>query len=854
MRITHWLFGMSVGVLLGAPALAQQTLLDQLQTQERTASQPGAPGASQGELQLPIPPATTITNRPRARIEAAPAPAGSSADVQRKLREIQSRQLQQQIQELQSDPKERNEFQDFVLQSTGRDLPMFGSDLFRNVPSTFAPTDEVPVNADYVVGPGDEVLVRAWGQIDVDYAANVEPNGTISLPKVGVVNVAGIKASDLPAYLKTVFGRTFRNFELTATLGRLRSIQIFVVGQARRPGTYTVSSLSTLVTAVFAAGGPSSKGTMRSIQLKRNNRIVADVDLYDLLLSGDKSKDARLLPGDVIYIAPVGQLVAITGSVNVPAVYELTQNTALFDLIRWAGGLATTAAGQKATVERIEDHKARKVEEFTLDMGGLSRAIRDGDLVTVYSIVPRFDNAVALRGNVAQPGRFPWREGMRVRDLIPDREALLSRDYWVKRNQVVGLDDGVARILRQQSATGTKLTVEDLNQPRKREGELDATVGDMIRRSQTESEAAKFIEPGQISSSVQITRLQDTRKDDPGKLEAAKADALRLVNQIKPSQREVNWDYAVVERINREDLTTSLVPFNLAKAVIDGDPEHNVLLQPGDIVTVFSKEDIRVPISRQTQYMHLEGEFNSSGVHQIVPGETLKQLVARVGGLAPNAYLFGAQFTRESTRVQQEKTLEEALNRLERDISRFNSLRAQNVTSPEDASSLKQQTDNQQALLARLRQIRPVGRIVLELPEAAQLKDLPELPLEDGDRFIVPPPPSMVSVFGSVFTESSFIYKPDKRVEDYLTQAGGPTKGADEGSMYVLRADGSVKSKRQEGFFTASLERSRLMPGDSIVVPEELDRTTITRALKDISQIFYQFGLGAAAIAVIRNQ
>jgi protein involved in polysaccharide export with SLBB domain len=215
--------------------------------------------------------------------------------------------------------------------------------------------------------------------------------------------------------------------------------------------------------------------------------------------------------------------------------------------------------------------------------------------------------------------------------------------------------------------------------------------------------------------------------------------------------------------------------------------------------------------------------------------------------------VFGAQFTRESTRLAQEKTLAEALYRLEKDIQRFNALRAQNVTSPEDAASLKQQAENQQNLLTRLRQIRPIGRIVLELPETAQAKDLPDMPLEDGDRFVVPPPPSMVSVVGSVYGESSFVYKPDKSVVDYLTQAGGTTKSADESSIYVLRADGSVKSKRQDGFFTASLERSRLMPGDSIVVPEELDRTTITRALKDISQIFYQFGLGAAAIKVLRQ-
>src|SRR3989441_783356 len=775
MQTPFRFFAIGLGILLGMPAWAQVE-----STQQQTTTAP-APTITQEQapampsIQDVRSPLNTISNRPRATTGAQTGAAAGTGqtgltpgartafpgtDLQLRIQEFEFQQLQQ---DLQAEQRERNEFQQFVMQSIGRDLPMFGANLFRVVPSTFAPVDNVPVTPDYVIGPGDEIQIRAGGQIDVDYNAAVDRDGTISVPKVGVINVAGIKANDLPAYIKTVFRRTFRNFELTATLGKLRSIQIFVVGQAKRPGTYTVSSLSTLVTALFAAGGPSAKGSMRSIQLKRNNRVVTEFDLYDLVTAGDKSKDVPLLPGDVIYIAPVGPLVAVTGSVNVPAVYELKQNTVLFDLIRWAGGLATTAAGQKATVERIEDHKVRKVEEFTLDMSGLSRAIRDGDLVTVYTLVPRFDNAVALRGNVAQPGRFPWREGMRVRDLIPDKEALLSREYWLKRNQAVGLDDNVASILRQQSATGTRLTVDDLNQRRKREGELDATVGDTIRRLQTESEATRFLDPNQTSTAVQVTRIQDANKGS------------------------------------------------------------------------------------------LEADFNSWGVHQIMPGEPLRQVVARVGGLSPNAYLFGAQFTRKSTRLQQKKTLEEALNRLERDMQRFNALRSQNVTSPEDAASLKQQADNQQSLITRLRQIRPIGRVVLELPEEAQPKDLPDLPLEDGDRFFVPSQPSMVSVFGSVYSENSFVYKPDKRVADYLTQAGGPTKGADEGSIYVLRADGSVKSKRQTGFFTASLEHSRLMPGDSIVVPEELDRTTVTRALKDISQIFYQFGLGAAAVKVIRQ-
>ena len=429
MRTPFRSFGIALGILLAMPAWAQVESTQPQTTSPMTQEQAPAIPTLQ-DIRSPL---NTISNRPRATTGTQPgaAPGTGQAgltpgartvvpgnDLQQRIQEFQFQQLQE---DLQAEQRERNEFQQFVMQSIGRDLPMFGANLFRVVPSTFAPVDNVPVAADYVVGPGDEIQIRAWGQIDVDYNATVERDGTISVPKVGVINVAGIKASDLPAYLKTVFGRTFRNFQLTATLGRLRSIQIFVVGQAKRPGTYTVSSLSTLVSAVFAAGGPSSKGSMRNIQLKRGNQVLAEFDLYDLLLAGDKSRDAKLLPGDVIYIPPIGPLVAVTGSVNVPAVYELRQSTVLFDLIRWAGGLATTAAGQKATVERIEEHKARKVEEFPLDMGGLSRSVRDGDLVTVYSLVPRFDNAVALRGNVAQPGRFPWREGMRVRDLIPDR-------------------------------------------------------------------------------------------------------------------------------------------------------------------------------------------------------------------------------------------------------------------------------------------------------------------------------------------------------------------------------------------------------------------------------------------------
>src|SRR5688572_5257736 len=532
---------------------------------------------------------------------------------------------------VQPEAVQRTEFQEFVAQSVGRYLPLFGLNLFEGVPTTFAPVDSIPVTPDYVVGPGDEILIRAWGQVDIDYRAVVDRSGVINIPRVGNINVAGIRYQDLDGYLRNAIGRVFRNFQLNVTLGRLRSIQVFVVGQARRPGSYTVSSLSTLVNAVFASGGPSPRGSMRRIELKRGDRTVTEFDLYDLLLKGDKSKDVQLLAGDVIYIPPVGELAAIHGSINEAAIYELKGRATLTELIQLSGGLATTAEGRRVSVERIEDRRMRKMEEFTLDSVGLGREVKNGDLVRVYALSPKIENAITLRGSVATPGRYAWREGLRVRDIIPDRDALVVPDYWQRQNR-----------------------------------------------------ASDVLVAGQQRLRVDIRRHYD----------------------------EINWDYAVIERLDYSDLTPLLITFNLGRAVIDGDQSNNVPLRPGDVVTIFSKADFQVPISRQTKYVRLEGEFVAPGFYQILPGETLRQLVARVGGLTGNAYLFGSEFTRESTREFQQKRLDDAIDFLQKDIQRNLASAAGGAISREDVEGAKVRAEGQQQLVSRLRQLRAAGRIV----------------------------------------------------------------------------------------------------------------------------------------------
>lgn len=707
-----------------------------------------------------------------------------------------------------------NDFQLFIEQSIGKRLPLFGYDFFEGVPSTFAPVDNVPVTADYVIGPGDELVIHIWGQVDGDIRVIVDRNGTINIPKIGVFNVAGIAYKDLQSNLKSMFSRTYRNFELSVTLGELRSIQVFVVGQAKRPGSYTIGSMSTLVNALFASGGPSGKGSMRRIQLKRGGTVVTEFDLYDLILNGDKSKDVRLLPGDVIFIPPVGSLVAIHGSVNVPAIFEIKNESAsISDVLSWTGGLTSTAFSHRVLLERIEAHKARKVDEFNLD-GASERKhmLRDGDLLTFTAVSPRFENAVTLRGFVAEPARYPYREGMRIKDLLPNKDAVVSRSFWRSRNRGTPIDD-VSRTTSGSVANSNNVS---------------------------NTKTAKTVNSARPDNQTSASEKPGLQQRDIEKLQA---DIKRV--------EEVNWDYAVIERI-QDDLSVTLIPFNLGKAILNGDPSQNILLKPGDIITVFSTADIQIPVAKQSRYVRLEGELASAGIYRVQPGETLRQLVARVSGTTSESYLFAAEFTRESTRVLQQQQLDEAINRLELALQRSTNNRNQVATTAEEAQIAKQTVEGQEALIGKLRNVRATGRIVLNLPlDNAMVKDLPDLPLEDGDRFFVPSRPSVVNVFGAVFAQNSFIYTPGKRVSDYLSDAGGPTRDADKSQTYVLRANGSVKSKESEGW--SSLDSVVMMPGDAVVIPERAEKFSFTKELKDWSQIIYQFALGAAGLKVLNG-
>lgn len=739
-------------------------------------------------------------------------------------------------------PEEPTEFQKFVEQSSGRLLPVFGEKLFQEVPSTFAPADRVPVTPEYTLGPGDQLLIRGWGQIDLNVSPVVDRSGAVYIPQVGQLSVAGLRFTEVQNYLKTAIGRVYRNFDLSVNMGQLRSIQVFVLGHARRPGAYTISSLSTLVDCIFASGGPDSRGSMRNIRLTRLDKVIAEFDLYDLLLHGDKSKDRRLLPGDVIYIPPAGPQIAVTGSVNTPAIYELNQSSTLQEGLQLAGGLTPVAAKRKAVIERIEDSSRRVVQVSLETEDAAAIKLHNGDIVSILAIVPRFENAVTLRGNVADPIRTPWHAGMKIRDLIPDRQALLSRDYWKARNRLV---------FTERPQDKPDLGGADGEVPSGTPS--DSVPGRGQGRNLVEARWADTEPAGNAPNSLAEPRT-GSRGGTPSSIAATKTESPSAKNRVERNLLEVNWSYAVIERRDPKNLRTSLIPFRLGKAIIDGDEAENLPLEPGDVVTIFSTADLKVPQNVQTRYVRLEGEFDSAGVYSLRPGETLRQLVKRAGGLTPQAYLFGSEFLRVASRLEQQQRLDDFVNSLERQVASTAANVRGSVISPEEAVAATSQVAGQRDLVQQLRQVRATGRIVLDLdPRIPGADGLPDLPLEDGDVFTVPSRPSFINVIGSVYNGTSFLYDENRRLGDYLRESGGTTRTGDSRHAFLIRADGSVVSKSwASGLLSQSFEGLRLNPGDTIVVPEQINKTTFLKGLKDWSQVFAQFGLGAAAINILR--
>ncbi len=696
-----------------------------------------------------------------------------------------------------------SEFQQLVANSTGRTLPIYGANLFGDVPSTFAPVDDIPVTPEYVIGPGDQLHVQVFGQINVEATYTVDRTGSIFIPQVGSFHVAGLRFSQVTDYLRAQLGRVYRNFDLNVNMGQLRSIPVFILGQARRPGSYTIGSLSTLLNALFASGGPTTQGSLRDIQVKRGGMTVVHFDLYDLLLRGDKSHDVPLQPGDVIFIPQAGPQVAISGSVSQPAIYELRNETTLQQLLDLSGELTNVASNTQARLERVFAHSERSILDVNLQAAS-TLPLENGDIVTISPILERFKDAVTLRGNVANPGRYVWHPGMRLLDLIPTRDALVTRAYYGKLNALG------------QAASGNPGGAGGL-------GVRGGLPG-----------SAPLSGTGATAGGTSVaSSLADT------------AAPFSPANDVVLVAPDIDWSYAVVERQGKLDLTTTLLPFSPGRLLNDGDQTQNLELFSGDVVTIFSKADLRVPTSQQTRFVKLEGEFLAAGVYSVLPGETLRHLLVRAGGLTNDAYLYASEFTRESTRRVQAQRLQEYADALESQVASATASSANSLTGTLETANAGA-TDARLAI-GRLRRAQPTGRIVLNFkPDSRGVDGIPDIALEDGDRFVVPRTPTTVSVQGQVYSANAFLFERGKHVKDYLHLAGGPDRSADKRRLFVLRADGSVYSQQY-----GNVKEAKIFPGDTVIAPPQLTRNSIFRDVVALAGLATNLGTSYALLAYL---
>lgn len=680
-----------------------------------------------------------------------------------------------------------------VFIRTGLKLKKFGAGFFKT-PRSFSPAQNTPVPSDYIIGPGDVLRMQSWGAVNANLNPKVRPDGTIFVPKLGEVPVTGVRAGDLDGYMKERLGKIYRNFSLSTNVSKIRTIRVSVAGMANHPGTYSLSSLSTLSNAVAAVGGPSNVGSLRDIELKRSGRVIAHFDAYDLLINGENYHDVPLVAGDVILFKPLGNEVAIYDGVKRAGIYETKSGETLKDLIGFAGGYSSNTNSDKVVIETIGNNKAISVNSYATSKA-LFMPLSDGEIIHFFRTQNKYENSIAVIGNVVEPTRLNFKSGMRVQDVIPNKEALLTASFYNSfAFNTYGRDNAVTQTgLEKTSGSGS--------------AGLNMTTG--LQSSQNQSNTKQVFGGGQN---------------------------LFMAGPVAIPEADINWNYALIVRIDPETYASHIIPFNLKKAIA-GDPASNLPLEPGDIINVLSAKDVRTQTAGGSIYVFVDGEVPSPGVYELKNGQTLRDAIESAGGVSTKGYIFGMELTRDSVKKQQAASLSQMLDQAQQSLMAQAGAATSNVTSSDQAQVQSLAIQQQLGFINKMRQIKPSGRIVLDLGSShAGIKDIPEFKLENGDTIYVPPRPDTINVVGQVFNPSTFMYNPKSSVGDYINLAGTENQFADTSSEYVLRADGTLYSKKQAGWF-GSFDGRSLNPGDVVIVPQQIQIGGMVQNIMNWTQI-----------------
>ena len=728
------------------------------------------------------------------------------------------------------------------------DLTQFGYDVFRQPVSTFAPVDGVPVGPDYVVGPGDRFTVTMWGRVDAQYVLQVDRSGQVILPEVGALKVWGMKFGELEGYLQRELSRKYTDFKMSIAMDRLRALQVFVVGEASAPGSYTVSSLSTAINALFAAGGPSKNGSLRNIRLLRSGGDTIEVDLYDFLLGGNKSTDARLQDGDTVFIPLIGPVVAVAGNVKRPAIYEMKGPMTLREVLDLAGGPTFAGWLQRVQIERVENHQRRVVADFDISGRGpgassrlaVETAVQDGDIVKVFAVASREEKVVYLEGHVFRPGKYEWTPGMRLRDVLTSYDALQPQPN-TDRGEIERLVPPALHPTIISFHLGKMLAGDDTEN-------IQLTQYDTIRVFRWDERSLQTVTvSGMVFDPNQYRLIPEMRVSDL--IEAAGGLRKNAYHRTAESTRR---------HVSQEGMATEKIDLDLRRALA-GDPEQNILLRDYDYLVVRP-----IPELRFGQTADIQGEVRFPSTYPIRRGETLSSVIERAGGYTERAYLKGAVFTRESAKDIQRRRLDQLIKQVEESVlgsteeAIGGALDAQTIQGQQAALSAKKE------LLAKLRASEITGRVVVKLAPLEEFRRSKyDIELKEGDVLTIPERPGVVHVVGEVFNETSLLYEEAGTVNYYLRRVGGMTKEADKKQLSVIKADGSVISKQQgrgklvfwdnefNQWFFGGFMNLELEPGDTIVVPRKLDRFFWLKSTKDITQIVFQIAVAAGVVFAI---
>lgn len=725
------------------------------------------------------------------------------------------------------------------LEMVPNTLTQFGYSFFRPEVLPLTPTMDIPVGPDYVLGVGDRINLTLWGSLDGTYELEVNRSGEVVLPRVGTVKLAGVRYGELQQVIRASLAKVFKDFQLNVNMGKLRLINVYLVGEVTTPGEYTLSSLATLLNALAAAGGPTKSGSLRSIQIKRGGGVAETVDLYDFFLKGDKGRDIRLHAGDTIFVPTIGPVAGIAGAVRRPAIYELKGEKSLKDLLVLADGINPGAYLQRIQLSRVDAHSKKVVTDFNLDPGSAGKsvdeltsaiALQDLDMVNVFSIDSTLRNYVKLEGYVLRPGNYAIHAGMHVSRLLAGDNLL--PEYYRESGQI------------------TRRSPPDLHPE-----VFFFNVGKALTGDPAHDLLLQEFDKVQIFSRWEMEDIPKVRINGevqkPGEYRLFQNMTVRdLLLQAGNLKLTAYLKNAELTRVNKagDSVTSFSTNINMAEAM-QGNPRDNMVLQPFDELNIR-----KIPnwAEETERYITLKGEFVFPGLYPIYKGEQLSSVIRRAGGFTDKAYLPGAKFTREQIRVMQQKRMDEITTRTEIDLTKKQSELASTAASKEELEATKAALEGMLRTLAILKNAKAEGRMVIRLaPEEALRKSEYNFEVVGGDVLEVPNDPKVVSVMGQVYNPTSFLHLAANNVKDYLAKAGGATRDAEKDDIYVIKADGAVVSRQMSsgGFLGfGGFMSSRPDSGDTIVVPQRLERIAWMREIKDISFIFGQLALTAGVL------